>query len=851
MSGVENSTYVGGLNQLNPESQDFISQGDDHLKLIKKCLLNTFPGFSRPIDGALFPWSQTPGAISVYAKFIEHTGRIGALEAFISPLHPDGAILRANNNLSDVADPAVARANLGIPAIADVLIKSQNLNDVPDKAAARINLGVPASADVLVKTQNLIDLQDVAIARQNLDVFSKAETFQKNLNLSDVVSAAVARTNLGAAAQADVLLKAQNFADVPDKAVARFNLDVPSNGDLAAAITSALVGLSAVTSVNGLIGDVVLDSADVGADPAGSATTAVNAHLVDADPHPQYTTVAEAAAAAPVQSVNGMTGAVTLEEEVLQYANLAAFPVSGSGATLYIAADTGLVYRWDGAAYVATGLQPIANQTILGNVSGATATPTALNKTQVREFVGQKVQIAANPVAGSTVTLNADVGTLHITGPYLTSLTLDCTNLADGAAVSVYCQNGIGTVTYTGGGLNYEAGGAPSWVANATKTLARNGTRVGIGTALSPDMLELFSVSGINASVPVRGWQVRTNVANCDFVVSPKGSGAILAQLPDATTAGGNKRGQYAVDLQTERTAATQVASGVNSVISGGKSNATAAGATYSVVAGGNSNSIFASGEYATIGGGTANQVHANRATVCGGAYNTSSGADSTTSGGGNTASGTSAVAMGSGCVASGAFASIALGQGSTASAITAVAIGGTVIADGNYSTALGQYSQTFGVSGAIAHSSGRVTTTGDVQTRSVTLFTQTTNATPSVLRTTTSAVSSSNILNNRDYTLQVIKGRCIARTPGSTVDYAVWEFTALLNRGADAASSALLILLVTPALLASGGTGGTWGLSVTADTTNGGLLVTGTGEAGKTITWGCDLNALEVQDLS
>lgn len=42
------------------------------------------------------------------------------------------------------------------------------------------------------------------------------------------------------------------------------------------------------------------------------ATAAVDAHEAQSDPHPQYTTTAEAAAAAPVQSVAGRTGAVTL-----------------------------------------------------------------------------------------------------------------------------------------------------------------------------------------------------------------------------------------------------------------------------------------------------------------------------------------------------------------------------------------------------------------------------------------------------------------------------------------------------------------------------------------------------------
>jgi hypothetical protein len=53
-------------------------------------------------------------------------------------------------------------------------------------------------------------------------------------------------------------------------------------------------------------------AAQVGADPAGTAAAAITAHEAALDPHPTYTTAAEAAAAAPVQSVAGRTGAVTL-----------------------------------------------------------------------------------------------------------------------------------------------------------------------------------------------------------------------------------------------------------------------------------------------------------------------------------------------------------------------------------------------------------------------------------------------------------------------------------------------------------------------------------------------------------
>lgn len=47
-------------------------------------------------------------------------------------------------------------------------------------------------------------------------------------------------------------------------------------------------GILPVKSVNGKHGAVILDAGDVGADPAGTATAAVAAHVAEPDPHPQY-----------------------------------------------------------------------------------------------------------------------------------------------------------------------------------------------------------------------------------------------------------------------------------------------------------------------------------------------------------------------------------------------------------------------------------------------------------------------------------------------------------------------------------------------------------------------------------
>lgn len=79
---------------------------------------------------------------------------------------------------------------------------------------------------------------------------------------------------------------------------------------------------------------------------------------------------------------------------------------------------------------------------------------------------------------------------------------------------------------------------------------------------------------------------------------------------------GGNARGAAAVDLQTTRTADTQVASGTVSAIGGGFHN-TASGLIATVV-GGSENT--ASGAWATVLGGNANQATTQN-TIAGGQY--------------------------------------------------------------------------------------------------------------------------------------------------------------------------------------------------------------------------------------
>lgn len=123
---------------------------------------------------------------------------------------------------------------------------------------------------------------------------------------------------------------------------------------------------------------------------------------------------------------------------------------------------------------------------------------------------------------------------------------------------------------------------------------------------------------------------------NIDVALGTKGSGAILSQVPDGTTTGGNIRGEWATDFQRYRLIADEVASGMYSVICGGSANKN--NGINSVIIGGDKNYILAnnsticgglmhtitsSGIYSFIGGGSDNRITKTYSIIGGGAFNT------------------------------------------------------------------------------------------------------------------------------------------------------------------------------------------------------------------------------------
>ena len=132
----------------------------------------------------------------------------------------------------------------------------------------------------------------------------------------------------------------------------------------------------------------------------------------------------------------------------------------------------------------------------------------------------------------------------------------------------------------------------------------------------------------------------------------------------------------------------------------------------------------------------------------------------------------------------------------------------------------------------------------------------QTTDATATRLTADGGAANTTNTVNlpaNGSYLVRLmVTARQTGGAAGTAGDSAGWSFDALVARGASAAATALVGGIAqtgTPGAAAIvPGTGfapslavaaaAAWRITVAADTSNGGIAVSGTGEASKSINW-------------
>lgn len=244
-----------------------------------------------------------------------------------------------------------------------------------------------------------------------------------------------------------------------------------------------------------------------------------------------------------------------------------------------------------------------------GGTGAVTASAARLNL-GITSFADAIVTATTAASVRTTITAAASGANSDITS--LTGLT---------TALSV-AQGGTGQTTYTNGQLLI--GNTTGNTLTKTTLTAGSGVSITNGTgsitiaAALTNWTEGVSTASPNATVPVVSFTATNAATNVDAAIIPKGTGALTAAIADSAATGGNKRGTYSVDWQTFRSAATQVASGAYSVVTGGLAN-TASG-NYSVIGGGLDN-IASGGTASAVLGGQVNLADASHSSALGG-YN-------------------------------------------------------------------------------------------------------------------------------------------------------------------------------------------------------------------------------------
>lgn len=305
-----------------------------------------------------------------------------------------------------------------------------------------------------------------------------------------------------------------------------------------------------VTSVNGHTGTVVVTKADVGLGnvdntsdvnkPVSTAQqTAINVslsqHLAASNPHPQYVTSAQAASAAPVQSVNGQTGTVVLnsgsltesgnlfytDARVAAYLTANAYNVRtvgsvGTGSSIYQGTTTGDVKL---RSIIGSGAV-----TVTQNTNDITISAPAALVTSVNGQIGAVSLTSTNINEGTNLYYTDTRVTTYLSGSGYTVKSVN----SIGSGASVYAANssgvaslrsilgtGIATVTQNSNDITINVPAPPVSSVNGlvgavilnTSTIAENtnlyytDARVGTYLATNGYNVKLMSNAGTGAQI--------------------------------------------------------------------------------------------------------------------------------------------------------------------------------------------------------------------------------------------------------------------------------------------------------------------------------------------------------------
>ena len=245
--------------------------------------------------------------------------------------------------------------------------------------------------------------------------------------------------------------------------------------------------------------------------------------------------------------------------DALQFANLAAFPTTGSISVIYLAQDTNLLYRWSGSAYVQVGGSGGGGSSSFtlyndSNLDSGWFTAVAGGKYAVDTTTAAAFcQLPASPAVGDTIefadakgTWNDHAFTINRNGKKIEGIEINYADTAQGTQFFiVYIDDTTGWKIFESGTKPHilVAPTAPTGTAQVGSVLtADNGTWTGSPTSYSyqwknsPDGTTWTNISGATSSTYTLQSGDATLYVACE-ITAANSNGNSLPSLSTATAA--------------------------------------------------------------------------------------------------------------------------------------------------------------------------------------------------------------------------------------------------------------------------------------------------------------------------
>ena len=502
--------------------------------------------------------------------------------------------------------------------------------------------------------------------------------------------------------------------------------------------------------------------------------------------------------------------------------------------------------------------------------------------------IGEGTYTSSGTTLSRTVSESSNAGSaINLSGSAIVALTATAADFSSGGGGTYTISNKSAAYTITSGDVGTVIRFTTGTV-DATLP-AISGLTTGFSVSIWNDGTGTISVKPDSGASDYIGSSFSNGYTSADPLLLNRGTGVTLVNNGTSWNLANEKPYDYyhhGVAIGDNARALNNFATAVGAHANASGVFSTAIGSASASSAGPNATAArcIALGEYAYASGDTAVAMANSRAsgansfaaaivnnTATYGATNTTAiamgnlakatGLDAVALSDTSVASGANSLAIGWQATASAAQAGAFGGRGAVASGANAHAIGSYAYASGAASLALstepsGYYTQATqsysvaignravsSIASKLAYAGGVFSSNGDAQTGIFVLRSDTTDATAEALTTNNSTAGTTNQIilpNNSAYSFS---GTIVARQDAASgTACAAWKIEGLIRREGSAGTTVLVnsattVIDNTPS----------WGMALSADTTNGGLAITVTGAAATNIRWVATIHTSEV----